>query len=80
LGDNGCERLYSKIIVVRSHYEAARGSHTNAPLSLGTLNGKVVTCPLHGAKFDIMTWLFARRALRICKWGVSVYVEIISSI
>jgi nitrite reductase/ring-hydroxylating ferredoxin subunit len=27
----------------------------NAPLSLGTLNGKVVTCPMHGARFDITT-------------------------
>jgi nitrite reductase/ring-hydroxylating ferredoxin subunit len=32
-----------------------RCSHTNARLSLGTLNGKVVTCPLHGARFDITT-------------------------
>ena len=32
-----------------------RCSHTNARLSLGTINGKVVTCPLHGARFDITT-------------------------
>ena len=32
-----------------------RCSHMNAPLSLGTLNGKVVTCPMHGARFDITT-------------------------
>ena len=27
----------------------------NAPLSMGTLNGKVVTCAMHGARFDIAT-------------------------
>jgi nitrite reductase/ring-hydroxylating ferredoxin subunit len=32
-----------------------RCSHMNAPLSMGTLNGKVVTCPLHGARFDVIT-------------------------
>jgi nitrite reductase/ring-hydroxylating ferredoxin subunit len=32
-----------------------RCSHMNAPLSMGTLNGKVVTCPMHGARFDITT-------------------------
>jgi nitrite reductase/ring-hydroxylating ferredoxin subunit len=32
-----------------------RCSHMNAPLSLGTLNGKIVTCPLHGARFDVTT-------------------------
>jgi nitrite reductase/ring-hydroxylating ferredoxin subunit len=32
-----------------------RCSHMNAPLSIGTLNGKVVTCPMHGARFDITT-------------------------
>jgi nitrite reductase/ring-hydroxylating ferredoxin subunit len=30
-----------------------RCSHMNAPLSRGTLNGKVVTCPMHGARFDV---------------------------
>jgi nitrite reductase/ring-hydroxylating ferredoxin subunit len=32
-----------------------RCSHMNAPLSMGTLNGKVVTCPMHGARFDVAT-------------------------
>ena len=32
-----------------------RCSHMNAPLSMGTLNGKVVICPLHGARFDVTT-------------------------
>jgi nitrite reductase/ring-hydroxylating ferredoxin subunit len=32
-----------------------RCSHMNAPLSLGTLNGKVVTCAMHGARFDVTT-------------------------
>lgn len=32
-----------------------RCSHMNAPLSVGALNGKVVTCPMHGARFDVTT-------------------------
>ena len=32
-----------------------RCTHMNAPLSMGTLNGKVVTCPMHGARFDVTT-------------------------
>jgi nitrite reductase/ring-hydroxylating ferredoxin subunit len=32
-----------------------RCSHMNAPLSMGTLNGKVITCPMHGARFDVTT-------------------------
>jgi nitrite reductase/ring-hydroxylating ferredoxin subunit len=32
-----------------------RCSHMNAPLSMGTPNGKVVTCPIHGARFDVTT-------------------------
>ena len=30
-----------------------RCAHMNAPLSLGNLTGNVVTCPFHGAKFDV---------------------------
>ena len=32
-----------------------RCSHMNASLSIGTLNGKVVTCPMHGARYDVTT-------------------------
>ncbi len=32
-----------------------RCSHMNALLSMGTLNGKVVTCAAHGARFDVTT-------------------------
>ena len=32
-----------------------RCSHMNAPLSMGALNGKVVTCAVHGARFDVTT-------------------------
>lgn len=32
-----------------------RCSHMNAPLSMGTLNGKIVTCAMHGARFDVTT-------------------------
>jgi nitrite reductase/ring-hydroxylating ferredoxin subunit len=32
-----------------------RCSHTNAPLSMGNIQGNIVTCPMHGARFDITT-------------------------
>ena len=32
-----------------------RCSHMNAPLSTGALNGKVVTCPMHGARYEVTT-------------------------
>lgn len=30
-------------------------SHQGGPLSEGTLDGRVVTCPWHGARFDVTT-------------------------
>jgi len=30
-------------------------THRGGPLSEGTLDGTVVTCPLHGARFDVTT-------------------------
>jgi nitrite reductase/ring-hydroxylating ferredoxin subunit len=30
-----------------------RCGHMNAPLELGTLDGKIVTCPMHCAQFDV---------------------------
>lgn len=32
-----------------------RCSHTNAPLSMGHIQGNIVICPMHGARFDITT-------------------------
>lgn len=32
-----------------------RCSHTNAPLSMGHIQGNIITCPMHGARFDITT-------------------------
>jgi nitrite reductase/ring-hydroxylating ferredoxin subunit len=32
-----------------------RCGHSNASLARGALQGSVVTCPLHGAKFDVTT-------------------------
>ena len=32
-----------------------RCAHMNAPLSMGNLTGNIVTCPFHGARFDITT-------------------------
>jgi nitrite reductase/ring-hydroxylating ferredoxin subunit len=34
---------------------ANRCGHSNASLARGSLQGKVVICPLHGAKFDVTT-------------------------
>ena len=34
---------------------AIRCTHRNGDLSQGSLEGKVVTCPNHGAKFDVTT-------------------------
>jgi nitrite reductase/ring-hydroxylating ferredoxin subunit len=44
-----------KLLLLEAIMKPTRCSHTNAPLSLGTLDGKVVTCLLHGARFDTMT-------------------------
>jgi len=30
-----------------------RCAHMNAPLSMGNLTGNIVTCPFHGAKFEV---------------------------
>ena len=32
-----------------------RCGHMNAPLEMGTLDGKIVTCPMHCAQFDVTT-------------------------
>jgi nitrite reductase/ring-hydroxylating ferredoxin subunit len=32
-----------------------RCGHMNAPLEMGTLDGDIVTCPMHCAQFDITT-------------------------
>ncbi len=32
-----------------------RCSHMNAPLEMGSLKGKILTCPMHGAQFDVTT-------------------------
>lgn len=32
-----------------------RCGHTGARLSMGAINGNIVTCPLHGAQFDCTT-------------------------
>ena len=32
-----------------------RCGHMNAPLELGTLDGTILTCPMHCAQFDVTT-------------------------
>jgi len=45
------------IVNYQGDYYAARRkcTHMGGDLSRGKLEGKVVTCPIHGAKFDITT-------------------------
>jgi nitrite reductase/ring-hydroxylating ferredoxin subunit len=39
----------------RLYATANRCGHMNMPLAQGTLEGQVVTCCLHGARFDVAT-------------------------
>lgn len=39
----------------RVYAVSRRCGHMNAPLELGTLEGYIVTCPLHNVQFDITT-------------------------
>jgi 3-phenylpropionate/trans-cinnamate dioxygenase ferredoxin subunit len=52
--DNGKEIL---IINYEGSYYAvdAKCTHMKADLSKGSLEGKILTCPRHGSKFDITT-------------------------
>jgi nitrite reductase/ring-hydroxylating ferredoxin subunit len=39
-----------------SFFATADGcTHRNGPLSEGDLDGKIITCPLHGSRFDVTT-------------------------
>jgi nitrite reductase/ring-hydroxylating ferredoxin subunit len=40
--------LYGKLYAFND-----RCNHTNAPLSMGNIQGTIVTCPMHGARFEI---------------------------
>jgi nitrite reductase/ring-hydroxylating ferredoxin subunit len=42
----------------------ARCTHRQGPLSEGTLDGSTVTCPLHGAKFNVWTGAVLRGPAR----------------
>lgn len=37
------------------HAMGRRCGHMNAPLEKGTLDGKILTCPMHNAQFDVIT-------------------------
>jgi len=39
-----------------------RCGHMSAPLSMGKLAGKIVECPLHGARYDVTTGRCVRTA------------------
>jgi len=62
----------------------ARCNHMGGPLDRGTLEKNVVTCPLHGSKWDVKTGLlvqFARplppeRIYKVVVDGNQVFVEV----
>ena len=39
----------------RVYAVSRRCGHMNAPLEMGSLKGKTLTCPMHGAQFDVTT-------------------------
>ena len=43
--------------------------HAGGSLGMGKLNGKIVTCPVHGMKFDVTTGYFAGTS----EFGVASY-------
>jgi 3-phenylpropionate/trans-cinnamate dioxygenase ferredoxin component len=53
-----------KILVanIDGHFFAMRSvcNHMGGPLEKGTLEGNVVTCPLHGSKWDVKTGRLVR--------------------
>ncbi len=53
-----------KICAISDHCPHAGGS-----LGLGKLDGKIVTCPVHGMKFDVTTGCFAGTS----DFGVAAY-------
>lgn len=52
-------------------------THRGGPLSEGELDGTVVTCPLHGARFDVTTGevLGPPAAKRVARYDVRVEGE-----
>ena len=50
-------------------------THRGGPLSEGTLEGILVTCPWHGAKFDVTTGKVARSPARADVPCYNVVVE-----
>ena len=60
LGSMKRVRAYDQDILLsnvdgRIYATSNRCGHSNASLARGALQGKAVTCPLHGAKFDVTT-------------------------
>jgi 3-phenylpropionate/trans-cinnamate dioxygenase ferredoxin subunit len=43
--------------------------HAGGSLGMGKLDGRIVTCPVHGMKFDVTTGCFAGTS----EFGVAVY-------
>jgi nitrite reductase/ring-hydroxylating ferredoxin subunit len=60
LGKMKAVRVFNEDILLanvsgRIYATSNRCGHQNAPLHRGTLEGMIVTCPLHGAQFDVTT-------------------------
>lgn len=56
----GGERILIANIDGQYHAMDATCNHMNGPLDKGTIEGNVVTCPLHGSKWDVRTGLLVQ--------------------
>ena len=52
-----------------------RCTHVGGPLGKGRLVGSVVTCPLHGSKFDVKTGAVVRPPARVPEPPLQVKVD-----
>lgn len=53
--DAGGERVLVANVAGEFHAMRAKCNHMGGPLDKGTLEGNIVTCPLHGSKWDVKT-------------------------
>jgi nitrite reductase/ring-hydroxylating ferredoxin subunit len=53
--DAGGERILLANLGGEFHAMRAKCNHMGGPLDKGTLEGEIVTCPLHGSRWDVRT-------------------------
>lgn len=82
--DAGGERVLVANVGGAFYAMRATCNHMGGPLDKGTLEGKVVTCPLHGSKWDVTTGALVRfarplppeKVYRVVVEGDQISVEI----